>query len=68
MSMVGCSQMKWQSGDEKTARWAATVGCWLTGTVSSPAGCALDNLVGRLESVSTVSLGVTESGEEVGGR
>lgn len=41
---MGCSQMKRLSGDEKTARWAATVGCWPTGTGSSPADDALDDL------------------------
>ena len=40
----GCSQMKRLSGDEKTARWAATVGCWPTGVGSSPADDALDDL------------------------
>lgn len=44
MITVGCSRMKWLSGDEKVARWAQSP---LRGAVvagSSPADDALDDL------------------------
>lgn len=62
----GVQSEEMASGDEKAARWAQSPSRGTVVVGSSPAGCALDDPVGRSRSVPNSLSGVTESGEEVG--
>ena len=66
--MVGCSRRRWQSGDEKVARWVVALDRVCAVTSSSPAAGSLRRPPGLSEMVANSLSGVTDSGEEVGGR